>query len=403
MAHMLLLAAFEGIIGNTPLMAVKALGATDVLLQLPLAMTSVGLFASVFTGAAMASRRKMPFVLAPGIALSLFALVMAFMDSAFWFLTISGVISILDFAMRPAVPSIMRIVYPENCRSRVAGTMRQYASLVFLSATLLSASLLSAAGPSVRGMITIQLVFAGLIGLASFACLGQLPDRGDGNIREADLAADNPVKWPALAPFRDRPFLIYLGIFFVYAFSNLFHSGIVPAFFARDLGLGYVEATLLLHIVPCLTAFLAGGWMSSWFDRTCVWRSYTFVALMWGLDPVLLALSPSVWPTVVLARIARGPAILGSMVLTFYTGVHRFARAGQDTSRYMAALFLVNGVARLVAPTTAALMLAYLSRRSILLFGGMGVLAASALFFVNRKSLGSNPALEPEAYDQDHC
>jgi hypothetical protein len=88
-------------------------------------------------------------------------------------------------------------------------------------------------------------------------------------------------------------------------------------------------------------------------------------------------------PLVILARCLRGPATLGSMVIAFFTGVHSFARPGGDTSRYMAALFPINGVARLVAPTFAAFMVAYLSRRSIMLCGGLGILASSAMFLWN--------------------
>jgi len=146
------------------------------------------------------------------------------------------------------------------------------------------------------------------------------------------------------------------------------------------MGLGYVQATLLLHIIPNLAAFLFGGSLTSWFDRTSVWRSYSFVTLMWGIDPVLLAVAPHFWPTVIAARIARGPATVGSMVICFFTGVHSFARPGGDTSRYMAALFLVNGFARLLAPLAAIFLLAYLSRREILFYGGLGVLVASAMF-----------------------
>src|ERR1017187_4219230 len=68
MAFILLDAVFAGIMGNAPLMAIKAMGATDVQLQVPLAMASIGLFAAVFSGAAMATRRKKPYVLVPGFA-----------------------------------------------------------------------------------------------------------------------------------------------------------------------------------------------------------------------------------------------------------------------------------------------------------------------------------------------
>jgi MFS family permease len=385
MAFTLLDAVFAGILGNAPLMAVKAMSATDVQLELPLAMASIGLFGAVFSGAAMAGRRKKPFVVVPGVAGATAAFLMAWMNSAQWFLAISGVISICDFAMRPAVPSIVRIIYPEHVRAHVSGTLRQYASVAFLAATLLSAFSLAAAGGGVRSLIRIQLALAGLASLAAYACFQQLPDHGDGSQDEAapEASPEENRKYPSLTPFYDPRYRRYLVCFFVFGFFNLFHSGIVPAFLARDLGLGYVPATVLLHIIPNVTAFLCGGRLTAWFDRTSVWRSYSLVTLMWGLDPVLLAAAPSFWPAVIAARVIRGPATLGSMVLAFFTGVHDFARPGRNTSRYMAALFLVNGAARLLAPTCAAILLAYWSRRMILLTGGMGVLAASALFLWN--------------------
>src|SRR5215831_17240224 len=81
MAFTLLDAVFAGITANTPLMAVKAIGATDAQLQLPLAMASVGLFASVFSGNVMATRHKRPFVVVPGMAGAVSALLMAWTSS----------------------------------------------------------------------------------------------------------------------------------------------------------------------------------------------------------------------------------------------------------------------------------------------------------------------------------
>src|SRR5262249_8029528 len=159
-------------------------------------------------------------------------------------------------------------------------------------------------------------------------------------------------------------------IFSVFAFSNLFFMGIVPAFFARDLGFRYTQATLLIHVVPAITGFLAGGRFTAWFDRTSVWRSYSLVTLLWGLDPLLLSIAPFFWPALVVARISRGPAIVGSMVIAVFTGVHSFAQPGPDTSRYMAVLFFANGLARLIAPVAAALLSGYLSHRMILACGG---------------------------------
>lgn len=384
MAFTLLYAFFEGIVANAPLMAVKAMNASDTQLQMPLAMTSAGIFGAVFFGAAMATRPKKPFVLVPGFAGAAAALAMAWAPQAGWFLFMAGMISICDFAMRPAIPSIVRTVYPDHCRSHMAGTLRQYASLLFVGASLASGGMLAAANSGnihlvIRGEITL----AGLACAAAFTCFRQLPDRGDGSALEAESADDSPLSpgQAVFAPFGNKQFRRYLMIFAVYGAANLFHQGVVPAYLTRDLGLGYMQATLLLHVVPNVAAFLAGGHLTSWFERTSVWRSYALVALLWGLDPLLLATASFAWPALILARTFRGPATVGSMVIAFFTGVHSFAPPGGQTSRYMAAQFLINGVYRLLAPMAAAVAIAYLSRRSIILCGSLGILASSVMFW----------------------
>jgi hypothetical protein len=386
MSFTLFYALFEGIIANAPLMAVKAMNATDVQLELPLGMASLGLFGSVLLGTVMARRRKKPFVVVPGFGAAAAALVMAWMPRAGWFLFMAGVVSIGDFAMRPAVPSIIRIIYPHDCRSRASGTMRQYGSIAFLGAILSSATLLSMSSPgAIHLMIRLEVTVAGLACVAAFLCFLRLPDLSDGSVAEADAVDDPSASFAraTLTPFLDKRFRRYLAAVFVFSFANLFHQGVVPAFFARDLGLGYVQATMLIHVIPNLTAFLSGGFLTSWFESESVWRSYALVTCLWGLDPVILATASFFWPALIFARILRGPATLGSMVIAFFTGVHSFALPGADTSRYMAAQLLVNGIARLLAPAAAAFALGYLSRRSIILYGGLGVLASSVMFWWN--------------------
>jgi hypothetical protein len=332
----------------------------------------------------MARRSKKTFVLVPGFVAAAAAVVMASVPSAGWFLFVAGIISICDFAMRPAVPSIIRIIYPDSCRSRVSGTMRQYGSLAFLVATLSSSAVLSAvSAATVRGWIRLEIVLGGIACAVAFLCFHMLPDQGDGSDAEAeavDTRHDSSLR-AAAAPLREKWFVYYLAGIFIFSFANLFHQGVIPAFFARDLHMGYLQTAVLIHVIPSLAAFLSGGLFSSWFDRTSIWRSFSVVTLLWGLDPIIVAAAPWTMPSLVMARCLRGPATLGSMVISFFTGVHSFARPGANTSRYMAAQFLVNGIARLVAPTTAAIALAYWSRRSIILYGGLGILVASVWFW----------------------
>ena len=308
---------------------------------------------------------------------------MAWTRTPLWFLIAAGVVSIFDFALRPAIPSVLRIVYPGYCQSHVAGTLRQYASIVFPASVLLFASLLTASGPHIRGMIALQLTLAGIATCVGLICLAKLPARGDGSLSEAMPESSlNRLNWlrASLAPLGDPAFRRFLGAFFVYTFGNLLFMGVVAPFFGRDLGYGYVAATLMMHVIPAITGFLTGGRLTAWFDRTTVFRAYALVALLWGLDPVLLALSPSHWPLLALARMLRGPATVGSMVIAVYTGVQPFAKPGADTSRYTAALYFVNGLSRLIAPLITAQLSTHVSHRAILFAGGCCVLASSICY-----------------------
>jgi MFS family permease len=397
LAYTLLDSISAGILANVPLMAVKVLRASDGQLQVPISMTSAALFASVITGSIMARRRKMPFILVPGLAGVLSMLTMAWLKTPLTFLCAAGVVSICDFSTRPAIPSILRSVYPKNCRSHVAGTLRQYASVLFPAATLSAAALLSFSGARVQDMIRLQLTLGGLVYLGALVCIRQLPDKGDGSPLEADpaLVVQHGTPWRlSLEPLRDPAFRMYLAAFGTFVFSNLFFMGIVPVFFAKDLGMDYVQANLVIHVLPAIVGFVAGGRLTAWFDRTSVWLSYGLVTLLWGLDPLLLATGGSWWPALILARVCRGPAMVGSIVIAVYTGVHSFARPGPDTSRYAAVLMFVNGLGRLLAPIAAAMITGYVSHSTILLIGSVGTLAASAKFVAGHRRFASTGRTE---------
>ena len=377
MIYTLLAAAQIGIVNNVPLMAVKALHATDRQLQLPQAMISIGLFISAVTGVAMARRMKKPFVWIPGTLGALSLLAMAWTGSPLWFLGLDGVALAFDFALRPAFSSIVRGLYPHACRAHAVGTLQQYSQLTMLVSSLVFAGLLSVAS-DVGEAIRMELTIAGIVGLAAYLCFRLLPDHSDGNAEEAspETGARRLINF---APLRDRQYRRFMAIVFLFSIGDLFYVGIVPPFFARDLGFGYVEATLFIQVVPAVAGFLLGGRLAAWFDRTSVWRSYGAVGLLWGLDPVLLALFP-IWPVIALARTLAGPAQVGSAVLHNYTAVHAFAKPGPDTSYYMGTLFFFNGVARLLAPSATALAVGFMSHREILLGGGLCVLASGILF-----------------------
>jgi MFS family permease len=399
MAYTVLSGVQHGIIANVPVMAVKALDATDPQLQLPQAMISLGLFVSAFTGVAMARRMKKPFVWIPGALGALSVLVMAWTESPLWFLALFGIVSTFDFAIRPAMSSVVRSLYPPDCCARAVGTLQQYFGIVVLISGLAFAALLSSTdADSVRLAIRWELILAGVFGLAAFVCFYRLPDHGDGDYAESHpetVAHPHGSALLNLAPLRDREFRHFLAIVFLFSVGDLFYVGIIAPFFARDLGFGYVESALFIQVIPAVTAFLTASRLTAWFDRSSLWLSYALVSVLWGLDPVLLSLAFG-WPLVAVARIVAGPAGLGSAVLHNYTGVYAFTKPGPDTSYYMGIFFFFNGVARLIGPSATAIAVGFMSRRAILLIGGLCVVAAGFLFLLKDRRAGLRLAAEKQ-------
>ena len=170
----------------------------------------------------------------------------------------------------------------------------------------------------------------------------------------------------------------------VYGFSGLMYVAYIPAFLEKDLGFAYLLCAFLLDAVPSLAAFAMTGFWGRLFDRGSPWAVWAWIRFGWGLDSLILAVTPlvaAVFPLAVLllpvlARISRGSVQGGSWVLWWQIGVSHFARPGGDTSRYLGILIFVNGLLRIGAPAVGALVLSATgsSKPMLFLLGGLGVI-----------------------------
>jgi len=384
LAFSVLEAAAAGILANVPMMALKGLHAKDWQLTVPLTIASLGMFAGFLSGLVMSSRRKMPFVVVPGLLYALCAMCMAAAGHPLVFLIVFGLGSCFDFVMRPAIAAIMRLNYPVTHRGAVAGRIRRWAALVFLIGTMGSARLLDHFAGAERWCIVALMSLAGIFILAAYACFGCI------RVREARVSI--PMPRPSIARElarsihiveHDRRFRSYLMGFFLFAFSGLMYAAIIPLFLKENLHCGYTSVALLLDVIPSVTSFLVMPRLGAWFDRENPWLTWAMVRLGWGLDPLILAVTTVVWPIVamplaIVARMARGSAMGGSWVLSWQIGVNHFAPPGADTSRYMGVQILMNGIVRLIAPTVGAIILTRSSPAMLLRIGGTGVLLSAA-------------------------
>jgi hypothetical protein len=373
-------AAATGILANVPLMAVKGLGATDREVFAPLLLSSAGMLLSVWTAGWMAGRSKKPFVLVPGLIYALTSFATAAAPDALSVLVLYGVGALFEVITRPALTAVIRLGYPVTHRGVAMGEMRKWCSVVFLTANLLSSVWLDRAGPGLGWVMTAQLVGAGCLSLAAYACFRK--------VHVPEPAAVEPAGGPshALRILRtDGRFRRYLAGCFLFGFSGLLYVSLLPNLLVEDLHFGYVESALLIHIVPGLAAFLLTGYLGRWLDRSNPLFAWALVRAGWGLDGVGLAAMPALAALVpggafllcALCRTLRGAVMGGSWVLWWQLGTNYFCAPGPDTPRYMGLLTALNGVMRLAAALAGLLLLGSMSRSTVFLIGGTGVLLSA--------------------------
>ncbi|MCU0873681.1 MAG: MFS transporter [Pirellulaceae bacterium] len=424
LGYALLDATAGGILLNAPIVAIKAFEAANWHLPLRELYSGIGMIASLYLGAHMARRAKMPFVYVPGILAGICSVVMAAATgSAFWFLTLLGVGAMFEVVARPAITAILRINYPVDHRGHATGQVRSWSSLAFVASSIASAWMLQwAAGQtssadgaersalecgvwqwSANHMAPMLIAFAGGLSLTSFLCFRRIRV-------EEDLSPPGQDLRPKIGSgFREALGVIgagngrfrrYLLGCFLDGFCQMLYFPLIWAFLSRDLGFGYVGCSVLMHAVPALAAFAATGALGRLLDRTNPWISWAGIRCLWGLDAILLAATPGcaiLFPPAlvilpVLGRVLRGSVQGGWWIMWWQVGVTYFAPPGEDTSRYMGVMVFLNGAIRLVA-SAAGMGLAALDVPPgvLLLAGGLGVVLSGVY------------SLWQAAWERKHC
>jgi hypothetical protein len=376
-----------GILTNGPTIGIKALRAADWHLALPTSISGIGLFMALGLGLWMARRPKLPFAVVPGFASCAACLGMALTSDPLAFLFLLGLFNLLDSISRPAITVIIRLNYPAESRGWVTGRLRRWSGGTFLVAGLATARVLDWAGtwPVIQALLVTATALQALAYLAfSRIRVGPEP-RG-----EADADADAFVRggWSSIvgavaAVGGDRRFVRYLWGSVVFQLGNLLYEPIVRAFLSAELHFNYTQCVFIADVLPSTFSLTTTPRLGAWLDRTNPLIAWSLIRLGWGIDPLMLALSP-IWPAGAMAiaataRLIRGGVMNGSYILWWELGGNYFATRRELTSVYVGASFSVNGVQRMIGPPLGAHLGSVLSRRTVLVIGGLLVLFAAYL------------------------
>jgi len=395
-------AAAGGILLNVPLWAFKTLGAPAWQLPLRELYSGIGMIASLYLGSWMASRRKMPFVIVPGILAGISVLTTARMPNTLLILTVLGISALFEILTRPAVATILRQNYPVERRGYAAGAVRKWSSLAFLASGATSALLLHLVsehleipGYTASGQIgdwlmgrstghtgRLLIMLAGLLSLASFLRFRQIRVEEDPALLRQDVRPEvvKSFREAAGVVVRDGRYRRYLLGCFLDGFCQGLYLPLLWAFFSSDLGFGYVGCNALVHSIPAMVAFLMTGAVGHFCDRSNPWIAWALIRLMIALDAVILVATyyaAGLVPVLILlpffSRAVRGTVQGGWWIMWWQIGVTHFARPGEDTSRYMGIMVFLYGAIRLGASGAGIVFTALGTPTVVLLFiGGLG-------------------------------
>jgi hypothetical protein len=390
LAYALLDAACGGVLLTIPFVAFQALKAPNWQQPMRDVCVGFGMLVSLYLGSQMATRRKKPFVIVPVLVASLCSLAVAValtLESSFLVLLLLGVGGMFEIVTRPAVATILRTNYPVTERGRLTATVRQWSSLCFMLANLLAATLLNQSSDSLTAA-SIACACISVFGLLAVYCFRQIPDCEHREPSETtfrfDFAGNIRKAFHIIAS--DGRYQRYLFSCFLEGFFLAMALSLLAPFLKGTLELNYLWCAALKDSIPTAVAVLTTGWLGGWFDRTNPWIAWATVRLAYGVDALLLAVTPLaaifvpplVYVIPVTARLIRGSVQGGWWVLLWQIGITHFAPPGEDTSRYAGIMVFLNGVIKIVASTTGMVMASYeFQPQTLLCIGGIGILASS--------------------------
>jgi hypothetical protein len=329
----------------------------------------------------------LPFVLVPGFVSCAACLGMVLAPDPLAFLFLLGLFNLLDSISRPAMAVIIRLNYPAESRGWVTGRLRRLSAGTFLLAALATGRLLDQTGT--WPVIQAALVTAAVLQALAYLAFSRIRVRPEPQ-REAEADPDafarggrSALVGALAAVGGDRRFLRYLWGSLIFQLGNELYNPIVRPFLSTELHFNYTQCVFIADVLPSTFSLATTPRLGAWLDRTNPLIAWSLIRLGWGIDPLLLALSP-IWPAGAMAiaataRLIRGGVMNGSYILWWELGGNYFATRRELTSVYVGASFSVNGVQRMVGPPLGAYLGSVLSRRAVLVIGGLMVLLAAYL------------------------
>jgi len=325
-------------------------------------------------------RRKMPFVLWPGLVARFLIVLVAASVSATMLLVVASVSYVIGSMATPAVNSIWRTNYPGTHRYRVLGTVMGVMNGIAV-VTSFGAGLLLRTYEN-DWLFRVVIVLGGAAGMIGVLIFSRIRVRGETeDLRHLgdDKPRFNPFRDLGLL-WRDRKFGKYQLIQFTSGFANIMTLAVLIELM-KEQHADWLSAALILGVAPNLAKTLTMPFWGRLLQRFNPMQARAFFNVFWALGYLLIAASGlAATTTGTLAWVFAGRLLLGiaqgATMLLWSLQQMYFARK-QDVPKYMGVHCTLTGIRGLIAPFFGAWLMVALDSTH-LVFVASAALALAA-------------------------
>lgn len=352
----------------------------------------IGFLFTLFWAHLSEDKKKMPYVIWPGILSRSLFLFMLFVVKPAGLVAIALLFYLIAPIMDPAYASIMKEIYPDKHRGKVMGYVRVEMALSTIGAAYAGGYLLEMIG--YKYLFPLGAIF-GILASLSFRRIGFVEN---GNPKQT-MKKFSLVEMVRILD-EDRAFLGFSAIFFLFGFGNLLAMPLYPLFLVDRLDIPN-------STVGELGALFSLLWMASYFfwgeyiDRKGPLLALDILFLLMSFVPLLYFLARNIW-LVVIATAFSGIAS-GGLDLSWFNSTLRFTGSRNGlVPKYAAIQTTLMGLRGVIAPFLGVGLMHLLGMRTVFMLSFALILTSFLLMrsFKRRASQGTEEDL-PAAGDEE--
>ncbi len=290
------------------------------------------------------------------------------------FILLVALNSLLEQAGSPAYVRIMKEIYSDDYRGRAMGYVRMEMALAAVFTAYLGGFLLDHF--SYRYIFPVGAVF----GILSVAYFGKIKVQKNDAKQERKKRGILPKE--ILEVFKkDRPFALFLTIFFIQGFANLMIMPLFPIFLVDYLG---ISNTSMGKLVSLSSVFLISSYLfwGHYIDKRGACHSLILNFFLRSFVPICYIFASSIW-YIVPASIISG-FTMGAQELSRVHFITNRAKS-KDIPTYQGIDFTLMGLRGIVAPFLGVALMYWIGMKSVFIISFcLTIISSLAMFLANR-------------------